>query len=73
MAESEQPIVVKISYFPSTGAMSVEGPTHDKAWTLAALEHAVDAVRNSLRPRGEIVIPGRDMSLKSEPGTLVKP
>jgi hypothetical protein len=46
----------------ASGAMSVHGPMEDKAWMLAALENAKDAVKNHHDVKA-IVIPGKDLSL----------
>lgn len=45
------------------GALSVEGPMDDPAWCIAALQNAIDAIRNKQRPAGEIIVPGKDVSL----------
>lgn len=44
------------------GALSVQGPIEDKAWTIAALNNAIDAVRNHGRP-GALIVPPKDVSL----------
>lgn len=46
------------------GAMSVEGPTHDLTWCLAALENAKDAIRNHRSVR-QVVVPGKDVSIEA--------
>lgn len=44
-------------------AMAVRGPMEDPAWIIAALENAIDAVRNQMRPKTDIVVPGRNVSV----------
>ena len=53
-------LVVKV--YPN-GALSVEGPVHDKAWCVAVLQNAVDAVRNHHRPKLPLIIPASDVTL----------
>lgn len=48
----------------SDGAMSIEGPTTEPEWCLAALDHAAEALRNQIRPKDQIVIPGYDTSIE---------
>lgn len=43
----------------ASGALSVNGPLGDKAWCLAALEQAKDAVKNWRA--GGLIIPGNDV------------
>ena len=58
-----QDVVVEIRVcVHSNGALSVQGPIEDKAWCIAALHNAIDAVRNHGRP-GEIIVPAKDVSL----------
>ncbi len=52
-------IVVRITLHPD-GALSVEGPMHDKPFLLAMLDNARDAVKNHGRPSG-IVVPSKDV------------
>lgn len=47
----------------SDGALSVEGLIGDKAFAEAILLNALDALRNSRRPKDEIVIPNQDVSV----------
>lgn len=44
-------------------AMSVEGPTDDPAWCVAALENAIDALRSRINPGRELIVPGKDVRL----------
>jgi hypothetical protein len=44
------------------GALSVKGPIDDKAWCIAALSNAIDAVRNHGSP-GALIVPAKDVSL----------
>lgn len=46
----------------ATGAMSIEGPLHDKKWCLDLLENTMDAIRNN-RFNKDIVVPSKDLSL----------
>lgn len=46
----------------ANGGLSVHGPIDDKAWCIAALSNAIDAVRNHGRP-GALVVPSKDVSL----------
>ena len=46
----------------ANGALSVQGPIHDKPWMIAALTNAIDAVRGHSGKR-ELVVPGKDVSL----------
>lgn len=43
-------------------ALSVEGPTGDKPWCIAALQNAIDAVKNQNNGR-ELIVPGKDVTL----------
>lgn len=43
------------------GALAVHGPIEDKAWTIAALSNAIDAVRN--HSKGGLIVPAKDVSL----------
>ena len=53
-------IVIKVH---ASGALSIEGPLEERAWMLAALENAKDAVRNH-RPRElGLIVPPSDVSL----------
>jgi len=56
----------------ANGALSIEGPVHDKEWMLALLDNAKDAVVNHHRPRTEqaIVIPQHDVSIQAIRETL---
>lgn len=44
-------------------ALAVRGPTHDPLWVIAALENAIDAVRNQAFPKDGLFVPGRDVSV----------
>lgn len=46
------------------GALSVEGPVHDKAFCLAMLQNAIDAVRNHNKPG--LVVPPKDVQLPEQ-------
>lgn len=52
-------IEVKVVLHPN-GALSVEGPIHDKRFCVAILQNAIDAVRNH-GMRRELVVPERDV------------
>lgn len=45
------------------GAMSVEGPVHDKAFMIGMLENAIDSVRNHHMPKSQpgLIIPDKDV------------
>lgn len=46
------------------GALSIEGPISDKAFALAVLENAKDAVRNHRDPGAvDVVVPSKDVTL----------
>ena len=45
----------------ASGALSVEGPISDKAYALALLDNAKDAVRN--HRYGGLIVPGKDVAL----------
>lgn len=45
----------------ANGALSVEGPVHDKKFCLAMLANAADAVRNHGKPG--IVVPSKDVQV----------
>ena len=46
------------------GAMSVEGPIEQKAWALAVLEQAKQAVKDHhLRREGKLVVPAKDVTI----------
>lgn len=57
-----EPMVLTITHYPN-GAMSVEGPIDKTDYCLSLLENAKDAVRNHGRPRGELVVPARDVGI----------
>lgn len=44
-------------------ALSVEGNIEDKLWAIAALENAIDAIRNQMKPQAGLVVPNKDVSL----------
>ena len=44
------------------GALSVQGPIDDKPWMIAALNNAIDAVRNHGSPR-QLIVPPKDVTL----------
>lgn len=46
------------------GALSVEGPVHDKSFCIAMLQNAVDAVRNHHKPG--LVVPAHDVQLPEQ-------
>lgn len=46
------------------GALSVEGPIHDKKFCLAMLANAADAVRNHGKPG--LVVPARDVQVPDQ-------
>lgn len=46
----------------ASGALSVCGQIANKAWALAMLENAKDAVKN-YKERAEIIVPGKDVSI----------
>ena len=48
----------------ANGALSVQGPIEDKPWMIAALQNAIDAVRNHGKP-GELIVPPKDVTLPS--------
>lgn len=56
-----EPITLLVTLHPS-GALSCEGPIHEKNFCIAMLENAKDSVRNHRGP-GELVIPGKDVSV----------
>lgn len=55
-----QPISMTITLH-TNGALSVEGPVHDKKFCLAMLANAADAVRNHGKPG--LVVPARDVQV----------
>jgi hypothetical protein len=51
------------------GALSVEGYIGNKAYALAMLKHAEDAIRGQMRPDGQkIAMPNRDVELVTPEG-----
>lgn len=54
-----QQITIKVW---SDGALSVEGPVEDAAWCIAAMQNAIDAVRNRRNGR-PLVVPSHDVSV----------
>lgn len=46
------------------GALSVEGPVHDKAFCVAMLENAIDAVRG--HGRAGLVVPSHDVQVPAQ-------
>lgn len=48
----------------ANGALSVEGPVHDKKFCIAMLQNAVDAVRNHGKPG--IVVPSKDVGVPAQ-------
>lgn len=62
---SKQPPLVRIVVdYHQDGSLSVHGPIDDKPWMIAALQHAVDAVRNQGRPKSDIIVPSKDVQLQ---------
>jgi hypothetical protein len=56
-------VVVEIKVcIHESGSLSVQGPMDDKPWMIAALENAIDALRNQRGPR-DVIVPSRDVSL----------
>jgi hypothetical protein len=47
----------------SDGALSIEGPVTDKAWCLAALANARDAVKRYRRAGEQLVVPPEDVEV----------
>lgn len=45
-------------------ALSVDGNLEDPLWAIAALENAIDAIKNQQRPKLDLVIPGKDVSIR---------
>lgn len=55
-------------------ALGVSGNLEDPLWAIAALENAIDAIRNNMRPlQGGLAIPGRDVSLPEHTPKVVIP
>lgn len=52
----------------ANGALSVSIPVDDEDYCLAMLRHAEDAIRRQSAARREIVVPGKDVSLRLAPG-----
>ena len=57
-------VEVKIKLHAS-GAMSVEGPMHDKPFLLAMLANAADAVRNHGK-NGNLIVPAHDVDVGAQ-------
>lgn len=51
----------------ANGAMQVDGNIGDVALALSMLDHAKDAVRNQLKSRNDIIVPGRDVDVSQHP------
>lgn len=51
----------------STGAISIQGTIGDPGFAISLLEHAIDAIRNQIRPKGELFIPTRDVDAVPNP------
>ncbi len=48
----------------ASGALSVSGAIGDKAYALALLDNAKDAIRNHhTRREGQLIVPGNDVSV----------
>lgn len=45
------------------GAMSIEGATGDKAFTLAMIDNAREAIVRQHQLRSALIVPGRDMEV----------
>lgn len=49
-----------------SGALSVIGPIEDKAFALAVLENAKDAVNNYHTRKSMLIVPGKDVSIPTK-------
>ncbi len=67
LPDGAAPARLTITLHPN-GAMSIEGPIHDKKFCLAMLDNAKDAVRNHGRPNQGIVVPSRDVAVPAANG-----
>ena len=45
----------------AAGTISIQGTIGDRDFAVSLLEHARDAVMNQIRPRDQLLIPGRDV------------
>lgn len=62
--ECGQSITLKITLHQN-GALSVEGPVHDKAFCMAMLGNALDAVKN-WRNKNDLVVPSHDVQAPAQ-------
>jgi len=46
-----------------SGAMEIAAPMGDKKWCIAALQHAIDAIKGSSQPESALIIPASDVQL----------
>lgn len=68
MAATQQSIVASISIaLHASGEMSISGNIGDVTLALGMLDHAREAVGHQLRPKGTLVIPGRDVAVRQHP------
>jgi len=48
----------------ASGALTITGPIADPQWCLDALDHARDFIKNSMKPKDQIVVvPAKDVEL----------
>lgn len=50
------------------GTISIQGTIGDPSFAISLLEHAIDAIRNQVRPRDELFIPSRDVEARPYAG-----
>jgi hypothetical protein len=50
------------------GTISIQGTIGDRDFALDLLAHAADAIRNQVKPKGELYIPSRDVEARPYDG-----
>lgn len=56
----------------ASGALMIEGPIADPQWCLEVLAAAADYIRNTAKPKDQLVIPSKDVELLLPGGAKVK-
>lgn len=56
-------ITITIRHFED-GSLSVDGPLNEPVYMLAALQNAIDAIRNHRNPNRRVIVPSKDVSVE---------
>lgn len=69
MARDMPPLAVTVSLtirLHQNGAMSIEGPVHDKEFCRKILEEALATINRQTREKSALVVPGRDVEVQAK-------